>query len=315
VRLRHEPGEDDDAMRPVRQPLGQNEQRRRAVLVRNVDEHRPFRCLRLAAGGRYVHVERRVLPEDRPLELLQRRARLEPEFVDEDLARVAVDVERLRLPARAVERRHERQPRALAERVLGHEGLELGHRLAVAPEREVGVEAELERRETDLLEPDDRGLREALVGDVGERRTAPQRQRLAEPRRGLGRHAAGEQAPSLVHEPLEAVEVEFVRPDPHDVPRRARRQHVLRERLAQPRHVDPQRRGGTLRRLVPPQFVDQPLRGDDLVGMQQEHREQRPGPATAKRHGTAVDAHLERPQDPELHPPASRRATLHLLRG
>src|SRR5262249_48963338 len=50
----------------------------------------------LSTGG---HAQRRVLGEDRLVELLQFLARLEPEFRDQRASIVAVDVERLRLTA------------------------------------------------------------------------------------------------------------------------------------------------------------------------------------------------------------------------
>src|SRR4051794_25280515 len=49
----------------------------------------------------------------------------------------------------------------------------------LAAGREVGVDRELERRQPQLLEPADLDGRERLVGDVVERRAAPQRERLA----------------------------------------------------------------------------------------------------------------------------------------
>ena len=58
--------------------------------------------------------------------------------------------------------------------MLRDECLELGDELVVAPQREVGVDAELGRREPDLVESGDRRLGEALVPEVRERRSAPQ---------------------------------------------------------------------------------------------------------------------------------------------
>ena len=126
-------------------------------------------------------IERRILPEDRPLELLKRRARLDPELVDEGTAGVLVSVQGLRLPVGPVQRRHQLAPEPLAEGVLGDVGLELRDEFVVAPECEVGVDAELDRTEPDLLEPRDRWPGELLVREVRERRAAPQRQRFAEP--------------------------------------------------------------------------------------------------------------------------------------
>jgi len=44
------------------------------------------------------------------------------------------------LPARAVERRHQARAKALAERVLSDELVELADQLVVAPECKVGVD-------------------------------------------------------------------------------------------------------------------------------------------------------------------------------
>ena len=64
------------------------------------------------------------------------------------------------------------------------ERLELGDELCVAPEREVRLDALLERDGAQLLEPRDLRLRERLVEEVGERGAAPERERLAQ--RALG---------------------------------------------------------------------------------------------------------------------------------
>ena len=177
---------------------------------------------------RRLDIQRRILPQDRPLELLERRAQVDPELVDEGPARVLVGLQGLRLPARPVQRRHQIPPQAFAERVLGDECLELADQLIVAPEREVGVDPKLDRCQPDLVEPGDGRLGEALVGEVSERPAPPERQRVAEPLRRVGCQAASEQAPSLVHQPLEAVEIERIGLDADDVAGRSRRQHVLR---------------------------------------------------------------------------------------
>ena len=75
----------------------------------------------------------------------------------------------------------------LTQWMLCDEPLELADELGVPAELEVGLDPALERGEPQLLQPRDRRLREALVGDVGQRRPAPQSQRLAQERRGLRR--------------------------------------------------------------------------------------------------------------------------------
>ena len=53
------------------------------------------------------------------MQLLQARARVDPELLDEHAPPVLECLERLRLPARPVEREHQLLPEALAQRVLG----------------------------------------------------------------------------------------------------------------------------------------------------------------------------------------------------
>ena len=77
-----------------------------------------------------------------------------------------------------MQRQHQTRHQALAQRVLRHAALELGHQLAVASEGEIGLDTELERRQPDLFEPCDRPLREVRVRQVGERRASPQRERV-----------------------------------------------------------------------------------------------------------------------------------------
>ena len=162
-------------------------------------------------------VERRVLAEDRLLELAQRGARLDPELLDEHAARLLVRLERLGLPAAAVEREHQLAAEPLAERVLGDQRLELGDEVGVGAERELGVDQILQRRRRELLEPRGLAKRERLEEQVGERRPAPERERLAE--------LSARSSPSALRpsaQPLEAQEVDLVGVGLEQVPARAR---------------------------------------------------------------------------------------------
>src|SRR5438034_8234476 len=134
-------------------------------------------------------LERRVLAQDRALELLQRSARLEPELVAQQLARVAVDRQRIRLPPRAVESQHQLTAYALLQRVCGAECLELRDQLDVTAEREIRVDPLHQRRKPQLFEPADLRLRELEQRQVGKRGTAPERKRFSQPR-GRSRRVA-----------------------------------------------------------------------------------------------------------------------------
>ena len=137
-----------------------------------------------------------VLDEDRALEPLQRRPGLDPELLDEQAARLAIGLERRRLAAGAVEREHQLAADPLAQRVRGDERLELGDERAVAAEGEVGVDPLLEQREPELLEPRRLDGGERLEGELRERRAAPERERLVQPRSGSLEVARGLRVPS-----------------------------------------------------------------------------------------------------------------------
>ncbi len=184
-------------------------------LPRAADERGRRRIRAGRVGGDVV--ERRVLLEDRPLEVAQRPARLDAELLHQRAARRLVGVERVALAAAAVEAQHQLPLEALAERVLRRQGLQLPGERRMPAAGEVGVEAALQRDQPQIVEPRDLRLRERLVGEVGERRPAPQGERVAQRRRGR----AVVRALRPGDEPLEARDVEL-RADPRATRSRAR---------------------------------------------------------------------------------------------
>ena len=118
--------------------------------------------------------------EDRLLELLLLLARLQPELFVEQPPKRLEALERVGLPPRPVQGEHQLAVQPLAVRVLGDERLELGDELIVPAEREVGLDALLERDEPQLLQARDLSGGEILVNEIGQRRPAPERQSLAE---------------------------------------------------------------------------------------------------------------------------------------
>ena len=90
-------------------------------------------------GRRLGQVERWVVDEDRPLELLQRLAWLETELLVQQPARVLVGGERLRLTLRPVQGEHELAAEPLTKRMSTDHRLELADQLAVAPEGEIAA--------------------------------------------------------------------------------------------------------------------------------------------------------------------------------
>jgi hypothetical protein len=94
--------------------------------------------------------------------------------------------------------------------VVPHKRLELGHEQGVPADREVGFDSQVERRETNLVQPRDRALGERLVGEVGKRCATPQDKRLAQEVRRALRLPARQCVGRLFGESLEPVQVELL---------------------------------------------------------------------------------------------------------
>jgi hypothetical protein len=180
-------------------------------------------------------VERRVLVEDRLLELAKRPARVQAQL-EELVPGSPVGLERLGLAVRAVEREHELPGQALAHRVVGHQPLELGHQLPMAPQLQVRLDALLQRGDAELLQPGDLGARERLELQAAEWRTAPQRQGIPELPRCPGRITVGAGALAPRQHLLEVTQVQPGRPN--DVPRWLGEEDTRVQRLAQLGDVD-----------------------------------------------------------------------------
>jgi hypothetical protein len=151
---------------------GEDDRHELAHLADPLGRRRPLaESVRLGGQGR-------VLAQNRSLELAKCRSRLEAELFRQMLARCAVDVERLRLPPRSIERQHQLRGQPLAERLGTGEQLELADQLAVSAERKVGLDPLLERLKTQFLQTRDLALRERLVAEIGERLAAEERERV-----------------------------------------------------------------------------------------------------------------------------------------
>src|SRR5581483_602162 len=117
----------------------------------------------------------------------------------------AVDVERLGLPARAVEREHQLAAQPFPQRVCVHRRLEVLDELRVAAERELRLRPLLDQRQAELLEPSELLACEPLEGELGQRVAAPRGERLAEQTRAARRVGAAR----LVDEPADAREIQL----------------------------------------------------------------------------------------------------------
>jgi len=149
------------------------------------------------------------------------------------------------------------------------------------------------------------------VASAGERRSAPQRQCLAQSACRLGRG----QRPRALVRLLEHAGVELAGLDPQPVAAAHGLDAVARlaERAAQPRHSHLQRLGGARRRLVTPQHLRQRFSGHGLAGVQQERGQQRPLPWTGEVDRAVPDRDVQRSKDAEPKHGASLPAAQVLL--
>jgi len=234
----------------------------------------------------------------------QALARLETQLLGQHAPRLFVHAQRVRLSSGAIEREHQLAAQALPERVLRNETLQLGRDCIVAAERQIGVDPHLQGAELELFQPPDLDLGEGLVAEVGQRRSPPQSERLPQRRIRVIGVVARERAPSLLQETLEAIYVHLTGRDLEDVTVRARVDDVF-SRLAYPRscfeclaqardmhlNVLDRARG----RPLTPQGVDQPIDRDDLVRVQEQHRQDKALLAPSKLDlGAVVVVDLER---------------------
>ena len=241
----------------------------RGVELEPAGEHRD-RAPRLA-GGRGLRgtagrrAQRGVLREDLLLQLLQRRAGLDAELVDELAAALLEDIERLGLTPGSIQGEHQLRPAALAVRLDPNERLELGDHLGVPPELQLDLHPLLERLRAQLLEPRDLGLGEGVVGQLGERCPAPERECLVERCAGLRGLACVESVVRPRAQLDEPVEIELARLDAELVPPRPREERLGREELPEVRDVPLEGRRRRGRRLLAPERLDQAVGRDRLV--------------------------------------------------
>ena len=179
--------------------------------------------------GRLGEHQRRVVGEHPPLELDQRRRRLEPELLDEHAAVVAVDTRSASAwrPARyratiSWARNASRSGCSRGER------LDLRDHLRRSAARQLGLDETLVGDEPQLPQTLRFGTGPLLVGELGVRLAAPQRQRFAQHRRRPGRVAAPQPRTGVGDQALEAGDIERLARQPQHVPRRLRHHHRSR---------------------------------------------------------------------------------------
>ena len=214
-------------------------------------------------------------------------------------------MERLGLAADPVERLHEVAHQPLPQRLLGDRVDQLGHHLAVPSQRQLDLEAQLERGQPLLLQ----ARRPALDGPPGKTqqgRAAPQVQGGTQSGRRLDMAPLGCLAgrrDDLVGEDL-GVQAAGGRPDAvagllgHD-------QRVgpvmVTEHPAQRRDAVLHLAPGGVGRVLAPDRVDQAIHWYEPIGAEQQHSEHRPRPRPTQRDRLAVEGRPQRAEQVEGH--------------
>ncbi|WSG40984.1 hypothetical protein OHA72_58530 [Dactylosporangium sp. NBC_01737] len=260
---------------------------------RQLPRHRP--------RGRRVHLPS---PQDEPLRPAQQRTRLHPDVVDETPVRAAVDGERLGPATRTGQRQHLLAVQPFRVRMRGHQRLDLAQHGVVVAERERGVQLQLGRREP-LPVQRLAGLPGGRAVEVGERRSAPQRQRAVQQRHRRGVVARLGRGPAPPGEPPELHQVQPVHAQAQRVPGGAgldQRRILGTEPAAQPADqvVQLGLRGS---RWVLPQPGDEQVGGAQPVGVDEQRGEHQPRAPAPGGQEPALRTDLDRSQNCELHRP------------
>ena len=243
-------------------------------------------------GRRRRRTGERDLAHDRLVQRAQALAGFDAQLLGQHAPPRLVDVERLGLPARAIQREHQLPARALTQRLARHEVAKRRDRLGVVAEDELRPEPLLLQRDAQLAQCRQRVERERRVGEVRERLAAPQRECFAQRRGRSGRIGARELPSRLLERALAADDVDGLGGDVEEVAGRAGHDGPVTEDAAQLRDVALQRRGGGFGRVLP-HALDQATGRYDRAGVEREHREDRSAARAAERKRLAVGGCLQ----------------------
>ena len=168
----------------------------------------------------------------------------------------------------------------------------------MATRDQVGLDRQLSRLQPQILQPPDLGARERLVGYVGQRAAAPQRERRPcfAVRCPVGMLGRGDQ-------PLEPGRIDAIDHEPQLVAATAREDlpRAPAQQPAQLRHIQLHHLGSRGRGVLAPQSLAEPIGRDGLVDLQRQHRQNRALLWRAEHYLPAVKARLDRPEKTDVH--------------
>jgi hypothetical protein len=170
----------------------------------------------------------------------------------------------------------------------------------MAPGTQIGLDRQFERVHAHVVEVADRRRRERLVGEIRQRRAAPHAQRRSQKLRGARRLAVLQRPPPVLHPRAKDLGVEVGGPDRQAVPARHRLDARCAERLAQARDRELQPLERAWRRRLAPQFLDQSIRAQRLVRVDEEQRQNHALLPAAQGDRLPIAQDLEWTHHPEL---------------
>lgn len=246
-----------------------------------------------AAGHRDVHgrggdVQRRVAGQDPGVYPPQPGARFQAQLRHQRLAATPVHLQGVGAPSAPVQRQHEPLAQLLPQRLVVHPPVQLGYQLAVAAQRQRGVQVLALDPQPLLGQLGDGRVQARAVGvagqvHVGVRRSSPQRERRGEALDRGGRPVGAGQRGALRRVPVERLGVQLARTDREPVAAGRGLDRPGQYRAQPPdQRLDLAQRG--VRRVVGPQRAQQPVGGRAAVGVHEQYREQPTLPAAAQAH-------------------------------
>jgi len=255
----------------------------------------------LPGTGRLVHLERGVLGQDPLLEPAQRRTGVDTELVGQQRPRTGVGVQRVGLPAAAIEGQHEELPPPLAQRLGLDERAGPGQHAGRRPGSQGDRDLLLAETVGELAESLGLHPRCWKVRDIGVRRPAETIERRPDEVQGARRVGGGERSCTL-GEPFHHGRIDGVRCGAQRVAAGNGLDHQVGvEGVPEAQNVVLEGVAGSARRFFAPHRRRKRVNGDRAACVEDQRRAHRPLAAAAQRNGPVVVEYDERTEHARLH--------------
>ena len=160
-------------------------------------------------------------------------------------------------------------------------------------QREPRVDQVLDRREVQIVEPRDLSRDERLIGQIGERRPAPERERSGQQCASATKVAFDGGLSCRRQGGLESVDVDGLGWHQQAITVAVCLENLAPERLPQPRYVSLQRLGRGRSCVLAPELLDQPVGRDHLAAVEEKQRQESALLVAAERDRLAVADHFQ----------------------